>query len=165
MIPMNYSSNSSIIGAPAGSVPPSRSRWLLHPFDWPRDTIASWRYAQSVRITGPTSRPSLVRLVRALRGEPGVALLSGLLRPQPSGNDRSVLTARLRLLVNWCPHERGIPLNLQASEPCLQSALAWSPGSSRRTPQCFVRRDFGGLVHLLPNWGASTRGCYPDARW
>jgi hypothetical protein len=23
--------------------------------------------------------------------------------------------------------------------------------------------DFGGLVHLLPNWGASTGGCYPGA--
>jgi hypothetical protein len=28
-----------------------------------------------------------------------------------------------------------------------------------------LRRDFGGLVHLLPNWGASTGGWYPDARW
>jgi hypothetical protein len=74
------------------------------------------------------------------------------------------MTGRVRLLANWRPREPGVPWDLQASEPCLQSALAWSPGQAAGHLRVSWR-DFGGLVHLLPNWDASTRGCYLDARW
>ena len=92
----------------------------------------------------------------ALRGEPAVALLPGL-RSQPRGNDRAVLTGRLRLLANWTPRERGVAWDLQASEPCLQSARVVAgvkPQDTSVSRQARLRRPRAPS----PNWGALTRG-------
>ena len=74
------------------------------------------------------------------------------------------MTGRVRLLANWRPREPGVPWDLQASEPCLQSARVVVGVKPQGSP-CPDRRDFGGPVNLLPNWGAPTRGCYRGACW